>query len=223
MRRPESISFDADKLKRLQKLVSGGEGQHLEFKRKASFPDKIAREIIAFANTDGGTLLIGVDDDCSIPGVKFPEEESLQIRNALKKHCRPGVVFHEHVLPISEKKFVLEWTIPRSDRRPHYFLEEGKKISFVRKADKSITASPEMCEIIRRSQSSRGTHLQYGEAEKKIIRHLDTNPSATLPELIQLTGLHPSMASRKVIKLVLAQIIRLTPTEKGDVFSLAQS
>ena len=65
--------YDPEKVNQLRRLVSQGEGQHLEFKRKASFPEKIVRELIAFANTEGGTLLIGVDDDKSIPGVKFPE------------------------------------------------------------------------------------------------------------------------------------------------------
>ena len=73
MNRSESILFDPDKLTELRKLISKGEGLHLEFKRKALHPDKILRELIAFANSGGGILLVGVDDDKSIPGLKFPE------------------------------------------------------------------------------------------------------------------------------------------------------
>ena len=47
-------------------------------------------------------MLIGVDDDKSIPGVKFPEEESIEIHAALKKFCRPGLPFHESIIPIYE-------------------------------------------------------------------------------------------------------------------------
>ncbi|MDZ7649627.1 MAG: ATP-binding protein [Cytophagales bacterium] len=64
---------------------------HLEFKRKAAYPEKIVRELIAFANTEGGTLLVGVDDDKSIPGVKYPDEEGAcmcEIHKALC-YCRP--------------------------------------------------------------------------------------------------------------------------------------
>ncbi len=60
----------------------------MAFKRKATHPEKILREIIAFANTEGGTLLVGVDDDKSIPGVKHPEDESYVIKRELKK-CKP--------------------------------------------------------------------------------------------------------------------------------------
>ncbi len=77
MTRPSvAASDEVVHLRELKKLVSEGEGIQLEFKRKASYPEKIVRELIAFANTEGGTLLIGVDDDGSVPGVKYPEEEA---------------------------------------------------------------------------------------------------------------------------------------------------
>ncbi len=219
MVRSESIAYDAAKVNDLRKLVSRGEGQHLEFKRKASYPDKIVRELIAFANTEGGVLLIGVDDDRSIPGVKFPEEESIVIHNELRKHCRPGLAFHEVVIPISENRFVLQWRIPKSEKRPHFFVTETDKTSFVRQNDQSIKASREMSEIIRRRKSPNGTRLVYGEAEQKIIHFLGNQPSISLQEFSKLTGLNRYMASRKIIRLVLANVLKITPTDKGDLFS----
>jgi predicted HTH transcriptional regulator len=199
--------------------VSEGEGQHLEFKRKATYPEKIVRELIAFANTDGGTLLIGVDDDKSIPGVKFPEEESLVIQLELRKYCRPVLAFKETLIPISEKRFVVQWFIPRSEKRPHYFIDNGERISFVRQNDQSIRASREMHEIIRRRKSTAGTRFTYGEAEQKIIQFLDREHSISLTEFSQLTGLNRYMASRKIIRLVLANVLKITATEKGDLYS----
>ncbi|CAN5412549.1 hypothetical protein BH09BAC3_BH09BAC3_05110 [soil metagenome] len=217
--RSESIAYDQLKVNELKKLVSQGEGQHLEFKRKASYPDKIVRELIAFANTKGGILLIGVDDDQSIPGVKFPEEESIVIHNELKKHCRPGMAFHESVIPISENRYILQWHIPKSEKRPHFYISGEEKISFVRQNDQSIKASREMCEIIRRSKSVNGTKMVYGEAEQKIIHFLDKRPSISLQEFSQITGLNRYMASRKIIRLVLANVLKITASDKGDLFS----
>ena len=219
MIRSESILYDPEQVRQLRKLVLQGEGQHLEFKRKASYPDKIVRELIAFANTDGGTLLIGVDDDKSIPGVKFPEEESVVIHSELKNHCRPGLAFHETVIPISEKKFVLQWRIPKSDKRPHFYVSNGARSSFVRQSDQSIKASREMSEIIRRSKSQKGTRFTYGEAEQKIIHFLDGQPAISLHEFSKLTGLNRYVASRKIIRLVLANVLKITPTSSGDQFS----
>ncbi len=219
MTRPESILYDGNKVNALRKLVAQGEGMHLEFKRKASYPDKVVREIIAFANTSDGILLIGVDDDKTIPGVKFPEEESIAIREELKNHCRPGILVEETVIPVSEKRFVLQWRIPKSDRRPHFHVADGLRTSFVRHGDQSIRASREMTEILRRSKSPHGTKFIYGEAEQKIIHYLGTQPSITLHEFSRMTGLNRYLASRKIIRMVLANVLKITPTEKGDLFS----
>ncbi len=219
MIRPESLSYRPEKVTELRKLVARGEGQRLEFKRKAAFPDKIVRELIAFANTDGGLLLVGVDDDQSIPGVKFPEEESLVIQKELKRYCRPALIYEETVIPVSGKRFVLQWLITKSDTRPHYYVTDGVKTSFVRRGDQSIKASREMSEIMRRSKSPRGTRFTYGEAEQKIIHFLDTQSTISLRDFSKLTGLNQFLASRKIVRLVLANVLKITPTEKGDLYS----
>jgi predicted HTH transcriptional regulator len=219
MWRSESVAYDPAKVAALRKLVTRGEGQHLEFKRKATYPDKIVRELIAFANSEGGTLLVGVDDDQSIPGVKFPEEESIALQDALKKHCRPQITFQETLIPLSEKRYVLQWQIPRSDRRPHFFAQDGNRVAYIRQQDQTIKASREMTEIIRRKKSAHGTRFTYGDAEQKIVHFLDIQPSISLNEFSRLTGLNRFKASRKIVRLVLANVLKITPGEKGDLFS----
>ena len=66
MKSHESFSLNPKQVQQLKILVSQGEGASLEFKRKASFPEKIVREMIAFANTKGGIVLIGIGDDGSL-------------------------------------------------------------------------------------------------------------------------------------------------------------
>lgn len=221
MSRSEHLAFDGGKLNDLRKLVARGEGRHLEFKRKASFPDKIVRELIAFANTGGGTLLVGIDDDGSIPGVKFPEEEVLVIQQELNRSCRPMLAFEYHNVRINENKYVLQIDVALSPKRPHSVVTKEEKASFVREKDQSIRASREMVEVIRRMKSLKGMKVPYGEAEQKIIHFLDTQPTISLKEFSKLTGLNRFMASRKIVRLVLANILRITPSEKGDVFTRA--
>ena len=62
----------------LKELIAEGESTTLEFKRKFTSPEKIAKEIAAFANTKGGYLLIGVDDDKRIYGVKSDRYHSCE-------------------------------------------------------------------------------------------------------------------------------------------------
>src|SRR5688572_17090940 len=86
MTRPqEAFTFQARQVRDLKTLVSRGESSSLEFKRKASYPDKVVREMIAFANAQGGTLLLGISDDGEIAGLKHPEDDAYVIQQALRK------------------------------------------------------------------------------------------------------------------------------------------
>src|SRR5688572_16889908 len=114
MNRPQEISiYNPRQVQELKRLVSLGEGEKLEFKRKASHPEKIIREMIAFANTKGGILLLGVNDDKTIPGLKYPEDESLAIQEALKK-CNPRLPVKEHFIPIGNSRTVIRYDIDES-------------------------------------------------------------------------------------------------------------
>ena len=211
-------SAEAQNLFDIRKLVLEGEGQHLEFKRKAAHPEKIVREFIAFANTDGGTLLIGVDDDGSIPGVKYPEEEIHVITAALQQTCRPLLVYQESVLPISENRSVIRYDISPSEKL-HFLNLDNKRETFVRVQDMSIKASAEMQEIIRRSKKKRDVRFVFGDAEKNLMGYLEQNPNITLQQYMKFSGLNRFLASRKLILLVLASVLKITASEKGDLYS----
>jgi predicted HTH transcriptional regulator len=220
MKTSEAASVDPHVIRDLKKLVAEGEGLHLEFKRKAAYPEKIIRSLIAFANTEGGTLLVGVDDDGTIPGLKYPDEEGQVICEALIKYCRPSLIYKESFIAISEKKYIVRFDVPPSSRRPHYLvLDKDTRQSFVREKDMSITASPEMEEIVRRSRNKRDIRFSFGEAEKKLMEYLHAHPTISLPEFQKLSGLNRFKARRKLILLVLANVLKITATEKGDLYS----
>jgi predicted HTH transcriptional regulator len=216
----EQLLLDRNQILELKKLVSKGEGQHLEFKRKAAHPDKIAHELIAFANTGGGILLVGVDDDKSILGLKYPEEESHAINIALEKQCRPKLVFSEKIIKISTKHFVLQLDVPKSEKPPHYFIiSPERKECYVRVDDKCMKASREMREVIRRSRSKNGVRFTYGEKEGQLIKYLSETPTITLDEFRKLAAVNRFIASKKLVLLVLGHVLKITPTEKGDLYS----
>ncbi len=221
IRKQDAAVFSADAVNDLRMLVSRGEGQHLEFKRKASSGDRMVRELIAFANTSGGTLLIGVGDDKSIPGVKFPEDESLVIQQALT-HVQPPLPVTETFIPIGGNRTVLQYTVEAADTRPHFLVgESGARECFVRSDDKSITASREMREVIRRRKKNRDVRFHYGEHEKFLMKYLETHSYITLREFMEASGLKKFYASNKLVLLVLANVLRIIPSERGDQFALA--
>jgi hypothetical protein len=206
--------------KQLRQLVRQGEGSHLEFKARASSPDQIVREMIAFANTNGGVILVGVTDDGELSGVKYPNEESLLIRKAVIKYSRPHVYFTETIIPISQKKSILQYEIPVSRKRPHVFrVNKGQSTTYIRLRDMSMKASREMSEIVRRGKAGKNIQFTYGDHEAALMKFLTTKEKITLVEFEVLTGLSHAQAADKLITLVLANVLRITPTEKGDYYS----
>ncbi|WP_254155047.1 AlbA family DNA-binding domain-containing protein [Chryseosolibacter indicus] len=216
----EAYTFNARQVQDLKRLVLQGEGSSLEFKRKAAYPEKIVREMIAFANTKGGILLVGVGDDGSLAGLKYPEGESYVIREALKK-CRPSLSFKETFIPIGNSRTIIQYEIFESTNKPHYLLNGEAKESFVRSNDQSIKASREVREIVKRAQHKKDVRFHYGEHEQFLMQYLEENPFITLKKFIELRGLKRFYASKKLVLLVLADVLKITPHERGDLYSLA--
>jgi predicted HTH transcriptional regulator len=220
MRPQEQVSFNERQFLHLRHLVAAGEGATLEFKRKAAFPEKIVREMIAFANTKGGILLIGVGDDGSLPGLKHPADELHVMELALKK-VRPALMYNVRLVPVSNARMIIQYDIPESKRKPHYLMNSNRlKESFVRVEDKSIKASRELREIVKRRQRMKDIRFHYGEHEKFLMQYLDEKESITVKEFASICGLGKLYASRKLILLVLANVLKIIPHEKGDLYSV---
>ena len=220
MRPQEQVSFNARQFQQLKLLVAAGEGSTLEFKRKAAFPEKIVREMIAFANTKGGILLIGVGDDGSLPGLKHPGDELHVMELALKK-VRPAMDYTITLIPVNDARSIIQYEIPESKRKPHYLLNSDRlKESFVRVEDKSIKASRELREIVKRRQRMKDIRFHYGEHERFLMKYLDEKECITVKEFASLSGLGRLYASRKLILLVLANVLKIVPNEKGDLYSV---
>lgn len=219
MKNWEAVKTDEDQLLQLKRLTCQGEGLQLEFKLKATHPEKIVREMIALANTHGGTVLIGVDDDGSISGLKYPEEEWMGVA-ALVSNCKPPIPYHLSLIALPDHRFIIRLDIAESDRRPHlYSTREGSAETYVRVRDMSIKASAEMEEIMRRQKKKKDIKFVYGEHEKLLMEYLQVHESISLEQFRSLTKLNRFKASRKLILLTLANVITITASEKGDHYS----
>lgn len=207
----------------IKRLAAQGENETIEFKRKAAHPDKIVKELVAFANTKGGYLLIGVNDDGSIPGLKFPEDEAYALDQAILKYCKPRLKLDQHIVPISENRGVVVYNIPSSRKKPHYVIQDMETKwgqAFVRVKDRSIQASREVREILKRSNRSKGVQFTYGNKERLLINYLHEHGHITLDQFKKLAGLKNYTASKTLILLVLANVLEIQPNEKSDIYTL---
>ncbi len=158
----------------INQLISEGEHQQLDFKFEISDAKKIARSLSAFANTDGGRLLIGVKDNGKIIGIRS-DEEMYMIETAAHIHTKPEVKYttQTHVV---DGRTVLEVKVEQSKNRPHYAPDKNDKWrAYIRIKDENQIANGVIIKTWQRLTSSKGVYLKYAEPEKRILQFVEQN------------------------------------------------
>ena len=215
--------------KDVTRIIEEGEGFEVEFKRKVTTPEKIARALIAFANTKGGHILFGVDDDGSVVGVESEKSEVDLIHQAASEFCFPGIEPAIDIVAFDDEDVIVVYVEESSDK-PHYFTgnsngntqgEDETKV-FIRVNDKTIMASKEVVKILRDGRSDAPPmHYEIGENEKRLFRYLDEHERITAREFSSLVNISEQRASRILVSLVRAGVVRIHTLEKSDFFTLA--
>lgn len=205
----------------LKRLVKTGEGTYLEFKKTISSPDKIAREACAFANTSGGMLLIGVNDDKSIIGVPSFYEEQYLLAEAMSVLCEPEI---KHTVEIVEtgRREVVVVKIEESEKKPVFVKYDGKKYAYIREHDKSVRASREKTELMKIGNRKEGITFQYGPNEQKLFRFLNEYDKITVDEFSNLIAKNKRTSARILVNLTSIGVLKLfSGKESPDYFMLS--
>lgn len=203
----------------IEKLIEQGEGLNLDFKFEVSDAAKIARSLVAFANTDGGKLLIGVKDNGIIKGIQS-EEEFYMIENAANNFCKPKVDFSSKEWVVKGKK-VLEVTIPISNRPPHKAPDkDGNLRAFFRIKDENILASGVQMKIWKKQYSSENINVTIEGAYKWLLEFLEKNKTITVPQFKNHTGISKHIAEEILSDLYILDIVRMTVGKYEILFSL---
>ncbi len=184
----------------LLSLIREGEHQQQDFKYRVADACKLAKTVSAFANTDGGRLLIGVRDDGHLSGVRS-EEEIYMMHQAAYRFCKPESSIKFDTYHVDKRTIVIV-TVPPSLNRPICALEEdGRKRAYIRINDENIIASPVHLALWRESQKSQGTILTYNDDIQLLLDILQKQLS--LNQVVRASRL----PRHKVITL-LARLIR---------------
>lgn len=169
------------------------EGKNIEFKRQ--YTDDIKYAVLAFANTAGGTLYIGINDDGSVEGVENPDAVMLQVMNMIRDTIRPDItVAVDCSTELMENKHVVVLIIQRGVARPYYLANKGIRPAgvYVRQGASSVPASETaILQMIKESsgdvyEEARSLnqnltfkeaeayfakkHLQFGDAQKRTLQ-----------------------------------------------------
>lgn len=184
------------------RYIAEGEHQMQDFKMRIDDSKKIARTVSAFANTDGGRLLIGVKDNGSISGVRA-EEELHMMEAAAKMYVNPPVDFSVQAWKV-DGRTVLEVYIEPSRSRPHLAqLHDGTWKAFVRHNDQNLLAPAVLLHVWKSDDTEKPQKYFHTEREKKIFTALNDSGQLTQNQLVKLTEI-----PRPAMTTLLARLIR---------------
>ncbi len=145
-------------------IISGGETSKVQFKQDVNNAVSISQEIVAFANSSGGSIIIGVNDKTGdIIGLTFQDIQRINnlLTTAAQEHVKSSIIISTETVSVNNKKIIVV-TVPQGTDKPHcdkdglIFLKNG--------SDKRKVTSRE--ELARLLQSSGNLY-----AEERIIPH----------------------------------------------------
>ena len=181
-------------------LIREGEHQQQDFKYRVTDALKLAKSVSAFANTDGGRLLIGVRDDGQMSGVRS-EEEIYMMHQAAYRYCRPEASIKFDTFHIDGRTIVIA-TVPPSDKCPVCVVnQDDKPRAYIRIADENIVASPVHLALWREAQKLQGTVLTYNDDIRNILDVMQGRKA--LNQIVRLSKL-----PRYKVVILLARLIR---------------
>ncbi len=152
-------------------VIRDGESSRVEFKSEREKNVDFAKEITAFANVSGGYLLIGVEDDGKISGVKDPVKLEERVYNICSDSTRPVVTPEAWKYEI-EGKNILCFYVSAGFSKPYAVLQRGRERYYTRRGTRTQEASRD--ELLRLFQTSGQIHYEATPAVKGKSADLDS-------------------------------------------------
>ena len=155
------------KLAELQIRIAKGEDLHTDFKERFSSNRELAKDLVCFANTDGGQLIFGISSDKHIVGVDDPDWLFSKVDDIAFQHCEPPITVVQESLAV-EGKTVVVVNIPKGDQRPYRTISG---LYYIRTTSACRQASRE--ELLRLFQSTESLYYDETTLPRLSLSDLD--------------------------------------------------
>ena len=187
-----------------------GEDLHTAFKEHLIHADDLAASIIAFANTDGGQMIFGVNDEREITGLGDETDHVFQfIDNIAFNNCEPPVTIVQETVRDQQGRIVVIVNIPKGDRRPY---RTNRGVYYVRTASGRRQASRE--ELLRLFQSTESFYYDETSVIQSSVTDLYDKAIETMLKDIAEPGF--DIAGISVERLLVNwHLVRETKTDVG--------
>ncbi len=202
----------------LKAFIREGEHQRQDFKFRIDDSKKIARTLSAFANTDGGRLLIGVKDNGKITGID-PSEEIHMIDAAVDLYCKPKLIVESRVWQ-EDMRLVLEIVVqPSADKPISSPDEDGKWKVFVRRKDHTLLANKILLGVWKQQKRNASRPEKFGDEETHLLGLIAQEASVTLSKLYRMSQLPKNRVDHLLVLFICWKLIDMDVTETGTYYS----
>jgi len=190
-------------LPELQERIDRWENLHTEFKEWPVRPDDLAACLVAFVNTDGGQLVLGVADDRRVVGIDDTDRVGRDVDNVARNNCEPPVTVVQEVItaPDAPERSLLVVNVPKGDQRPY---RTNRGVHYVRTSTGRRRASRE--ELLRLFQAAESLYYDETPLLRSRMQDLDLNAFERFLEYSRLSdaGLVTRAGSgvRRIVRLV---------------------
>jgi len=186
----------------LEKLIAQNEGHNLELKKSTSLRQEIGQAVSAFANTDGGVILVGISPDGEIVGVDIGKKTVEDLANWIKENTDPKI-YPQMKIHNVDNKDIIEITVKESDEKPvfsmgHAYQRVGRtsprisvsKIRELAKQEKkTLSWDEKICEEADLDKDIDENKVKWFLEKAKYERRLDINPGIPTREALERLGL----------------------------------
>jgi len=206
---PEEHNF----LKRLRQ----GEGLQQDFKYAVNDSRKIARSLSAFANTEGGTLFIGVKDDGTIKGIRS-EEEIYMVEAAATMYCRPELEFTSILWSIQGLE-VLELTIEKYTKELVFAPDENDRWkAYLRFEDSNHPVNDIYVQVQKRKKNEKGIQIHMDDHYREFLQMFDRKRILTWKEMVKYSTIYRQKLKKILVDVISVDLVEMKLTKDGFVY-----
>ncbi|MBL4862899.1 MAG: ATP-binding protein [Crocinitomicaceae bacterium] len=203
----------------LKRMISEGEGVSLGFEYRIE-QKKIARTITAFANTKGGKILVGVQNNGKVKGVD-PQEELYNIEKAVELYCKPPVEF---VTTITQENhhLVLEVNIEPSKSKHKAKDEAGNWKYYHRVNNQTLLENKVLFRLWHYQIVKTRKPDNYTEEVTQLIKLIDIGQPITISKIYRLSDFDKNEVNDLLARLIFWGVIEMQATDSGLEYVIAE-
>ena len=201
-------------------LIKQGEGLKLDFKQHISDPQKIAKTIVAFANSRGGKIVIGVDDRGEILGCDVEQEKYMMIK-AAREFCEPQIFLYFKALQ-TKSMAVLIVEVNKGKFKEHRAYDEASDdwLHYVRVRDQTVHV-PDFDDQLQADKRNQPIPILL-EQNEGLVNYLEQYESISIKEYMKMMNISYMVAKRSLNDLVENGVLQMQVIHNLPYYFLKQ-